>query len=105
MSSLDLHHLLYKNWYDVTTKDLIWLCRDCHTVAHRLIDSGEIRVHGKDRDQICGATLHRVRKHRNQTEVNFNTDREMRRIEQGKASGGLTGMEIYLKSIKPGDPF
>jgi hypothetical protein len=32
--SLNLHHLQYKNWYDVEPEDLIWLCKLHHDIIH-----------------------------------------------------------------------
>ena len=32
--NLDVHHLNYKNLYDVTTSDLMTLCRSCHIDIH-----------------------------------------------------------------------
>lgn len=34
-STLDAHHLHYRNLYDVTTNDLIMLCRSCHKSFHQ----------------------------------------------------------------------
>jgi hypothetical protein len=33
---LNLHHLRYKNWYDVEPEDLIWLCSFHHGLIHTL---------------------------------------------------------------------
>lgn len=41
--NIDLHHLIYKNLYDVETRDLRWLCRRCHFKAHDLMRSGVLR--------------------------------------------------------------
>lgn len=37
---LDIHHLNYRNWYDVVKSDLRKLCRDCHFMAHELHKAG-----------------------------------------------------------------
>ena len=34
--NLNLHHLRYKNWYDVEPEDLIWLCNLHHSLIHEL---------------------------------------------------------------------
>jgi hypothetical protein len=34
--SLELHHLQYKNWYDVEPEDLIWLCSVHHGIIHEV---------------------------------------------------------------------
>jgi len=39
----DNHHLNYRDWYSVTTSDLRLICRRCHTISHKLTDSGEIK--------------------------------------------------------------
>lgn len=44
--SLEVHHLNYKNLYDVTTSDLRILCHDCHFTAHKLFRKGKIKFHG-----------------------------------------------------------
>lgn len=36
--SNDVHHLCYKNLYDVTTLDLVVLCRDCHDFVHEKLE-------------------------------------------------------------------
>lgn len=39
---LDVHHLNYRNWTDVTMSDLRVLCRRCHELAHDLLRRGVI---------------------------------------------------------------
>lgn len=34
---LDVHHLVYKNLYDVTVDDLQTLCRRCHRKKHAVV--------------------------------------------------------------------
>lgn len=41
---IETHHLQYKGVYDVETTDLRMLCHDCHTVAHELMASGELKI-------------------------------------------------------------
>lgn len=36
--SNDVHHVRYKNLYDVVLKDLIVLCRHCHEMVHKFMD-------------------------------------------------------------------
>jgi hypothetical protein len=36
-SNNDVHHLNYRSLYDVTLKDLVVLCRDCHNKFHEVI--------------------------------------------------------------------
>ena len=36
-SNLDVHHLLYKNLYDISLDDLQTLCRKCHDEEHKKI--------------------------------------------------------------------
>jgi hypothetical protein len=42
-SELQVHHLRYRNLYDVTLADLMVLCHACHLTVHRGIDWGVIR--------------------------------------------------------------
>lgn len=42
-TALDVHHLNYRNLYDVTVLDLMSLCRACHAEVHRLMDAGMLR--------------------------------------------------------------
>jgi 5-methylcytosine-specific restriction endonuclease McrA len=41
--NLDVHHLNYRNLYDVELSDLRVLCRRCHFLAHDLHRAGKIR--------------------------------------------------------------
>ena len=43
-TSLEVHHLNYRNWFDVQMSDLRILCRRCHEVAHAIIRSGLVLV-------------------------------------------------------------
>jgi len=36
--SNDVHHVRYKNLYDVEIRDLIVLCRHCHDLVHQFLD-------------------------------------------------------------------
>lgn len=36
--SNDVHHLNYRNLYDVTLSDLVVLCRECHDLAHEALE-------------------------------------------------------------------
>lgn len=40
--NLDIHHLNYKNLFDVEQTDLRKLCRRCHFLAHDLHKAGKI---------------------------------------------------------------
>ena len=40
--NIDIHHLNYKNWYDVAQSDLRRLCRRCHFLVHDLEKEGKI---------------------------------------------------------------
>jgi len=39
---LEVHHLVYRNWFDVQMSDLRILCSRCHEVAHSLTREGLI---------------------------------------------------------------
>ena len=41
--TLDTHHLVYKNLYNIENSDLRILCRRCHFLSHRLIKEGKIK--------------------------------------------------------------
>jgi len=49
---LDVHHMVYRNLYDVKQSDLRVLCRRCHYLAHDLIRLGSIR-YGKSSVNNC----------------------------------------------------
>lgn len=40
---IDCHHLRYGNLYDVKVTDLVWLCRECHSIAHKLQEDGRLK--------------------------------------------------------------
>jgi len=42
-NNLDVHHLNYKNLYDVESEDLRILCRRCHFLTHDLFKQGKIK--------------------------------------------------------------
>lgn len=51
---LEIHHLTYRNIYDVETADLRVLCHDCHDLYHKLKDEGRIKpVAGGDQKQFA----------------------------------------------------
>ena len=39
---LQVHHVVYKQWYDVETKHLRVVCGRCHTRIHELMRSGHL---------------------------------------------------------------
>ncbi len=45
---LEVHHLVYKNLYDVELKDLRILCKRCHSLTHKLFKEGKIRFKNKN---------------------------------------------------------
>ena len=69
---LDVHHIDYKNLHDVTGRDLMVLCRECHDMIHRLIVSGfkmrsraqlneHLRMMCRDKTSYDGVMLKRRR--------------------------------------------
>lgn len=60
---IDVHHLNYKNLFDVTTADLIKLCRRCHFIAHDLMKTGVLKFNNSN--QMSRYTLLKtaVKKH------------------------------------------
>ena len=41
--NIDIHHLIYKDLFNVERKDLRVLCRRCHFLTHDLFDKGLIK--------------------------------------------------------------
>jgi hypothetical protein len=41
----DVHHLQYRNLWDVKPSDLITLCRKCHELAHEVAEKLEVKTH------------------------------------------------------------
>ena len=37
------HHLIYRNWIDVTKEDLVVACKKCHELIHGLIKDGKLK--------------------------------------------------------------
>ena len=60
---LELHHLQYRNWSDITTDDLIYLCRWCHSTTTKLQKEGIIPMYGDS--QAIRLTTNREVFHRN----------------------------------------
>ncbi len=46
VDGLEVHHLIYRQWYDVKTSDLRLTCRRCHELIHRLIKLGRLKYGG-----------------------------------------------------------
>lgn len=44
---IHVHHINYKNLYDVLTSDLIVFCEECHNAAHRYSKFKNISIEGK----------------------------------------------------------
>ena len=42
-NEIDIHHLNYKNLFDVRQEDLRRMCRRCHFLAHNLMEAGKIK--------------------------------------------------------------
>lgn len=60
---MEVHHLLYKNIYDVELEDLRLLCRTCHQTAHELMWNGGLVITSNDHATIYMQTRAAVRKH------------------------------------------
>lgn len=41
---IQVHHMFYRNIYDVQTSDLRRLCDRCHGTFHRLVKEGKLRI-------------------------------------------------------------
>ncbi len=48
----DVHHLVYRNWVDVTIVDLMPVCRKCHDYIHVAIKDGFIKQIPEQLEQI-----------------------------------------------------
>jgi len=46
-NKIDIHHLQYKNLFDIRMKDLLRLCRDCHFILHDLFKKGKVKFQGR----------------------------------------------------------
>lgn len=53
-NSLDIHHLQYRDLYDVTLKDLQTLCRLCHDKEHDKANKKKDKISKKERILIQG---------------------------------------------------
>lgn len=49
-TSLQYHHVQYKELVDINNKDLIRLCDRCHEIAHKLIQAGALGIRPKDKN-------------------------------------------------------
>lgn len=54
----DVHHLIYKNLVDITIKELLPVCRECHKFIHKAIDDDYISQDPKDLEEIKQKTIH-----------------------------------------------
>jgi hypothetical protein len=52
--NIDIHHLNYKNLYDVEQSDLRRLCRRCHFLAHRLQKEGKLVFTNRSHHSMFG---------------------------------------------------
>jgi hypothetical protein len=52
----DVHHLVYRNWVDVTIADLMPVCRKCHDYIHIAIKDGFIKQIPEQLEHIRVAT-------------------------------------------------
>lgn len=55
---LNVHHLRYKNLYDVDSNDLKVVCNRCHLIIHNGINAGELNFK-KDNAHSIGARTRR----------------------------------------------
>lgn len=53
---MDVHHLIYRNWYDCISSDLRKVCQECHIVTHILIELGRIKYFGQNHNSIYATT-------------------------------------------------
>lgn len=61
--NIQIHHLQYRNIYDVKTTDLRRLCGRCHTLVHELIKSGKLVVNSRSHHGMWCQTKNAVKYH------------------------------------------
>lgn len=64
MERLDVHHLLYRNLFDVVMSDLRVICRACHDTAHRLMREGMLAYRNANHHSRFALTVAAVKKAR-----------------------------------------
>jgi hypothetical protein len=64
---LDVHHLNYRNLYDVQPAELKVLCRSCHDLVHELLKSGALTYQSADWKHRWRVTQRAVRAYHNPT--------------------------------------
>lgn len=60
--NIQIHHLIYRNIYDVKTSDLRRLCGRCHQTVHELMKSGKLKITSKSHHGIWCHTKSAVKK-------------------------------------------
>lgn len=90
---LDVHHVAYKNWYDVTTGDLRIMCRVCHDLIHKLENEGKIKYKSNNPNSRYGAQKSAVTKYRKQMAPKKKDD--IPKQEKHKANEGILTKEIF----------
>jgi ribosomal protein S27AE len=58
---IQVHHLRYRNIYDVETPDLRKLCGRCHIETHKLLKSGALRLTSHSHHGLWNQTKHAVK--------------------------------------------
>ena len=86
--NLHIHHLNYKNLFDVSQTDLRILCKRCHFLAHDLYKQGLIVFRGNNHHSRFAITKSAVKKALNITKFNMFSDPCQYR---GGVSQGSTG--------------
>lgn len=69
--NIDLHHLNYKNLYDVELSDLRFLCRRCHFLSHRLFSEGKIKFYKTNHHSRFTVIKNAIKKELGLTNVNM----------------------------------
>lgn len=59
---LDVHHLNYRNLYDVQKSDLRKLCRRCHFMAHDLHRAGKFKFRSDNHNSRFASLKNAVKK-------------------------------------------
>ena len=85
---LQVHHLQYRNWYQVKSGDLRRLCSRCHCIAHKLMKEGNLNLGRAKKNSFRFALTRdaviKYLKESGQWVNHFKVQREMKDMFHGK---------------------
>lgn len=95
VSSLDVHHLRYRNIYDVLVTDLQVLCRPCHEKEHKKVPVIVLKNLPKEiADQI-----HRYISNGKPSGKNGRRNQAINRVIKQKSKDGTLDLELKMKLL------